>query len=52
MVLHIAKMLTVIELAVKGEAIEDKAASFLDALVAGGLAAFPDDPQWKKEGRL
>lgn len=48
MVLRNAKMLAGIELAVKGETIEEKAASFLDALVAGGLAEFPDDTA--KEG--
>ncbi len=48
MVLRNAKMLAGVELAVKGETIEEKAASFLDALVAGGLAEFPDDTA--KEG--
>lgn len=48
MVLRNAKMLAEIELAVTGETLEEKAASFLDAFVAGGLAEFPDDTA--KEG--
>jgi len=43
MVLRNAKMLSGIELAVRGDTAEEKAASFLDALIKHGLAEVQDD---------
>ena len=43
MVLRNAKMLSGVELAVRGDTAEEKAASFLDALIKHGLAEVQDD---------
>ncbi len=48
MVLRNAKMLSGVELAVRGDTPEEKAASFLDALIKHGLAEVQDD----KPGRI